>query len=213
MPRERNSTTFFLVLNGLQGLRECLCAMIAWALLLLSALSSSAKPIYEDHNLRPFQAQKLGINDQTEGNHLTTDSQLCQQDCNFLIDSADSAGRAQASTLAEALVVTLGVSSRQTGLATRSDASGRGNVQGTEVLTAVPKIALVKRNQIKLVSFKPYSYLFPASIAAAQMRDFFDAVWLESTYRWPNERPPSDFFSISLGSFQLTISCLGATVP
>ncbi len=78
---------------------------------------------------------------------------------------------------------------------------------------SIAETILRRDNQIKLVRFTSYSVIVPATIAAVQLRVFFDAVAWEATHHWPTTRERSALFTITQGQFQLTMSCLGGEIP
>ena len=74
------------------------------------------------------------------------------------------------------------------------------------------KATLVKRNKISLTYSKVYGSIMPVFLASEMLRDFFIAVAREARNTWIS-RPESALFTVTQGPFQLTVSCLGSTLP
>ncbi|MCJ1452092.1 hypothetical protein MMC28_002433 [Mycoblastus sanguinarius] len=72
--------------------------------------------------------------------------------------------------------------------------------------------ALVKRSDFALTFYKIYGAILPISLAAQSARIFFDAVNFHARYSW-FLKEPSALFTVTGGPFQLSVSCLGSTVP
>lgn len=77
----------------------------------------------------------------------------------------------------------------------------------------IAETVLRRDNQIKLVRFTSYNVIVPTTIAAVQLRAFFDAVAWEAIHSWPTTWEHSALFTITQGQFQLTMSCLGEAIP
>lgn len=82
----------------------------------------------------------------------------------------------------------------------------------SRTVEAAEKTDLKKRNQIHLISFKVHDSIVPVSIAAPCVKAFFDAIAAEASNAWTS-RPETALLTVTQGSFQLTVSCLGARIP
>lgn len=115
--------------------------------------------------------------------------------------------------VAESIAVTLRGSDQYSLQSTRSYMLQKGKAHGVRNPESLAETVLRRGNQIKLVHPKTHSYILPAAVAVVRMREFFDAVAWEATHYWPGIREQSALFTVTQGPFQLTISCLGGTVP
>ena len=116
-------------------------------------------------------------------------------------------------TLINMVDVELRVSDPRLGLTAKSLALVRRETNKTTSLVASTEPAIAKRNKIKLVHFKQFQYILPASIAVPWIREFFDAIVEDSTNYWPIALQPLALFTVTTGPFQLTFSCLGSRIP
>lgn len=74
------------------------------------------------------------------------------------------------------------------------------------------KRALARRDIIVLTFAKVYGTILPIALAAEKLRDFFTAIAREASSTWTSN-PTSALFTITQGPIQLTVSCLGSTIP
>lgn len=79
-------------------------------------------------------------------------------------------------------------------------------------MSSTTKNALMKRDTIGLTFSKVYGNFIPVLLASERLRDFFIAVSREASNTWTS-RPASALFTVTQGTFQLTVSCLGSTLP
>ena len=73
--------------------------------------------------------------------------------------------------------------------------------------------ALTRRDDNRLVFLKLYGSIYPVNAASECIMAFFNAVAVESMIHWSSVHQPSALLTITQGQLQLTISCIGGTVP
>lgn len=112
----------------------------------------------------------------------------------------------------EAVTVNLRLSDHRSGVEVRSLSSHQDRLYKARSIATSPGAGLMKRNQIRLVFFKPYYCILPVSIAAQHLKAFFDEVAFKATTLW-SSRPQSALLTVTSGRFQLTLSCLGSDTP
>lgn len=71
---------------------------------------------------------------------------------------------------------------------------------------------LKKRVTLRAISVNVHAALVPVSVAAPYIKDFFDTIAVRASTEWAFFAE-SPLFTITIGPFQLTVSCLGADVP
>ncbi len=77
---------------------------------------------------------------------------------------------------------------------------------------AAKRTQLKKRSKVQPAFYKIHSAILPLSLSAPHLKAFFDAIAAEASSAWTS-RPEAALLTVSQGSFQLTVSCLGARIP
>lgn len=86
------------------------------------------------------------------------------------------------------------------------------HVTKSSTVRAAKRTDLKKRTGPHLTSYKIYGGIVPNSIAAPFVKAFFDAIAVQASNAWTS-RPESALLTLTQGPFQLTVSCLGASIP
>ena len=97
-------------------------------------------------------------------------------------------------------------------LAASCNENGDGS---SRIAASVPgsEAVLMRRSNIKLIIYKTHEFIYPVYPASGYIMEFFNAVAVESMIHWSRFHRPPALFTVTQGQFQLTISCMGGTVP
>lgn len=82
----------------------------------------------------------------------------------------------------------------------------------SKTVNVAKRTELNKRSQVNLTSFKIHGAILPISIAAPYVKAFFDAIAFDASNAWTSRREAA-LLTVTRGSLQLTMSCLGAPIP
>lgn len=110
------------------------------------------------------------------------------------------------------VVVTLTIVERGMGARKRTLSTALHHSLQETLLSLSSKRALVKRDDVTLTFSKIYGTILPVFLASEKLRDFFIAISHAASSTWTS-RPESALFTVTQGPLQLTVSCLGSTLP
>lgn len=197
-------------------------------LVLLFALTlSSANPIYDRRQASDIFCQEA-VNPASEAK-ASTKAELDSKECNDSKDSSHLVSWNQDPVLLEgkpkdgvlngsnASAMQIAVNQDESPLLSLSNSTSNMACDDLVHRENNPTIAaetiFQRDRRIKLVHFKKLNAVVPSLIAAVRLKEFFSTVAWQAVNQWPTEQPQSALFTITHGQFQLTMSCLGSTIP